>query len=925
MSAAELFTGAGRHDGVEIWRIENMKPVKISSPTLGKFYSGDSYLILHTYTKAGAKAFNLHFWLGQESSQDERGAAAIFTAELDQFLGDVPVQFREVQGHESNEFLQIFKNGITYEEGGVASGFKKVDRDVFPKRLLHIKGHRNIRITQVPAAASSLNSGDCFVLDLGLTLYLWNGKSASRKEKTKMVDIAQAVNNEERGGRAKIEILEEGNETADFWTALGGAGPIASAASAGDDDVAVAHEPVKLYHVSDQGGELAVKEVGQRPLKRSMLDSGDVYILVANSAVYTWVGKSASAQEKKEATRIAIRFLAQNNLPDYTPIQTVKEGTETPLFKQNFSEWEAPRSSVDFSKSTSTSRIAKTKKEDVDVGAVFKGSAQEQERMVDDGTGKMKVWRIENFQKVEWPQEKYGQFYAGDSFIVLYSYMKGSKEEHIIYFWQGTDSSTDERGASALLAQQLDDEMGGSPVQCRVVMNKEPNHFYALFKGKMMVHSGGMASAFKNAGDSDSYDTDGVYLYHVRGTNDLNTRAVQVEEKATALNSTDCFVLVAYNKLYVWRGQFSTDTEKAYADNVAKLLQKGSITEVKQLNEGEEDDEFWSALGGKQEYPQASAGTLAPRDARLFQVSNSSGNLKVEEIFNFSQEDLDENDVMLLDTYSEVYVWLGRDSNDDEKKGAVDIAYQYIQRAAGDEGDGREWNCPVVKVDSGSEPSFFTCHFIGWTERKVKAFVDPYQARLQKLKEDTKAPEAQPEFARRASQAKPFNDPLAAKEKAKEPSSEETPEFLAKLKKKDVFVDPYQAKLEKLKQDNPEGEPEAAAPEPAKFDPSAVAPVHIAAPRADDESPAPAPSAAESESEDKVTVPIGAKNFSKTEILELKRRKSIFNEVHGLEATRLEQYLPDDEFKAIFKCTRDEFNVLPKWKQMKLKKDNGFF
>ena len=40
---------------------------------------------------------------------------------------------------------------------------------------------------------------------------------------------------------------------------------------------------------------------------------------------------------------------------------------------------------------------------------------------------------------------------------------------------------------------QLDDEMGGYPVQCRVVQNKEPPHFYLIFKEKLVIHTGGIA------------------------------------------------------------------------------------------------------------------------------------------------------------------------------------------------------------------------------------------------------------------------------------------------------------------------------------------------------------------------------------------------------------------------------------------------
>ena len=45
---------------------------------------------------------------------------------------------------------------------------------------------------------------------------------------------------------------------------------------------------------------------------------------------------------------------------------------------------------------------------------------------------------------------------------------------------------------------ELDDRLGGQPVQVRVVEGKEPAHFMAIFGGKMKIFQGGKASSFDN-------------------------------------------------------------------------------------------------------------------------------------------------------------------------------------------------------------------------------------------------------------------------------------------------------------------------------------------------------------------------------------------------------------------------------------------
>lgn len=50
-----------------------------------------------------------------------------------------------------------------------------------------------------------MNSGDVFLLDMGMTIYVWNGSQAGRLERVKGMDIARRIRDEERGGKAKIE------------------------------------------------------------------------------------------------------------------------------------------------------------------------------------------------------------------------------------------------------------------------------------------------------------------------------------------------------------------------------------------------------------------------------------------------------------------------------------------------------------------------------------------------------------------------------------------------------------------------------------------------------------------------------------------------------------------------------------------------
>ena len=127
--------------------------------------------MLATTENRGVFRWDVHFWLGSETSQDESGSAALLTVALDDVLGGGPVQHRELQGHESQLFLSYFTAGIRYLPGGVKSGFTPYDPEDVERRLFRVKGKRNVQIMEVnssyltsphPHLVTLLGSALCF-------------------------------------------------------------------------------------------------------------------------------------------------------------------------------------------------------------------------------------------------------------------------------------------------------------------------------------------------------------------------------------------------------------------------------------------------------------------------------------------------------------------------------------------------------------------------------------------------------------------------------------------------------------------------------------------------------------------------------------------------------------------------------------------
>jgi len=303
-----------------------------------------------------------------------------------------------------------------------------------------------------------------------------------------------------------------------------------------------------------------------------------------------------------------------------------------------------------------------------------------------------------------------------------YTYKKNDKDCYIIYFWQGSKAPQDAKGASAIHAVKMDDALNGEAAQIRVVQNKEPPHFLLVMQqfGGMVVHEGGHASVFKNRHETDHLDSGPVHLFHIKGTNEWNTRAVQVPAQPSSLFSGDVFILDAQNATFIWFGKGCTGDEREYGKKLAPRVKTGK-GEIVNVVEEKEPEGFWKALGwndarSRPDYPkEKSADHEEYRPARLFQCSTDRGYFYVEEIFDFDQEDLIEEDVILLDTHYELFVWIGKDANADERKKSLQTAMEFVKT---DPTKRTEDDVVIVQVKQGFEPNNFKCHFIAWDDEK---------------------------------------------------------------------------------------------------------------------------------------------------------------------------------------------------------------
>jgi len=326
----------------EVWRVEKLKLVPVPRTEHGQFFSGDSYLLY--WDREGRQ--DIFFWLGCETSQDEQGVAAIKAVELDELLGGSPVQHREVQGHESQDFLSAFPSGLIIRSGGVESGMRKVNHE-HQTKLYRIAGGKYPMVIQVPLGWGQMNCGDVFILDAGPTIFVWRGSKSSLAEKREAARLADVL--KDKPGE-KIVLVDDGAESElekdeqelfCKFLPLDERDQLGEKVDGGDEKIRASKDMIDLYQCTDKEGEMKISHVKCGNLCKTDLAGDDSFIIDGHGTlgIWVWIGKGATQAERREGMNSATKFIQEKCYPPETRITRVVQGGENQEFISLFQSW----------------------------------------------------------------------------------------------------------------------------------------------------------------------------------------------------------------------------------------------------------------------------------------------------------------------------------------------------------------------------------------------------------------------------------------------------------------------------------------------------------------------------------------------------------------------------------------------------------
>ncbi|XP_030629052.1 capping protein (actin filament), gelsolin-like b isoform X2 [Chanos chanos] len=325
----------------------------------------------------------------------------------------------------------------------------------------------------------------------------------------------------------------------------------------------------------------------------------------------------------------------------------------------------------------------------------------------------LRCWRVEKMKAVPLEPAEVGAFFNGDSYLVLDHRGDQGADLHM---WIGEKSSRDEQVACAMLATQLDNFLGGDPIQHRQVQGYESPEFMKLFPRGITYKEGGVESGFRRA---QSGSGPVHRLYQIKGKR--NIRAKEVELSWESFNKGDCFILDLGETIVPWIGSQANIFEKQKVQEIATLIRdtdRHGKAKITSISEGEETPEMLKVLGPmpelKESTPEEDSKADASNSASLYKVSDATGSMKLTKVSEkspFAKDLLVRDDCFILDNGAngKIFVWKGSGANAEEKREALKMADDFIEKM----------NYPRMKTQveilpQGRETVIFKQFFQNW-------------------------------------------------------------------------------------------------------------------------------------------------------------------------------------------------------------------